>query len=69
MKQLSVKDLKRNPNVIMDKVSFNWDKLLMNSTYGISYDYTYDQEQLQRVYNTLKKMKRSEKIKQFLKSI
>lgn len=54
----------------MDKVKSNWDKLLMNSTYGISYDYhPYDQEQLQRVYNTLKKMKRSEKIKEFLKSI
>ncbi len=54
----------------MNKVKPNWYKLLMNSTYGISYNYyTYDQEQLQRVYNTLKKMKRSEKIKQFLKSI
>ena len=54
----------------MDKVKSNWDKLLMNSTYGISYNYhPYDQEQLQRVYNTLKKMKRSEKIKQFLKNI
>lgn len=56
----------------MDKVKSNWDKLLMNSTYGydISYNYhPYDQEQLQRVYNTLKKMKRSEKIKEFLKSI
>ena len=50
----------------MDKVKSNWDKLLMNSTYGV---HTYDQEQLQRVYNTIKKMKRSEKIKQFLKSI
>ncbi len=54
----------------MNKVKSNWDKLLMNSTYGISYNYyPYDQEQIQRVYNTLKKMKRSEKIKQFLKSI
>lgn len=53
----------------MDKVKSNWDKMLVNSTYGISYDYNYDQEQLQRVYNTLKKMKRSEKIKEFLKSI
>ena len=52
----------------MDKVKSNWDKLLMNSTYGVSY-HPYDQEQLQRVYNTLKKMKRSEKIKEFLKSI
>ena len=54
----------------MNKVKSNWDKLLMNSIYGVSYNYhPYDQEQLQRVYNTLKKMKRSEKIKQFLKSI
>lgn len=54
----------------MNKVKSNWDKLLRNSTYSISYNYhPYDQEQLQRVYNTLKKMKRSEKIKEFLKSI
>ena len=50
----------------MNKVKSNWDKLLRNSTYGV---FGKSQNEYERFLNTIKKMKRSEKIKEFLKSI
>ena len=47
----------------MDKVSFNWKKLLINSTYGIS---GLSQNEYERKLNNIKKIKRSKRIKELM---